>query len=265
MKRLVGPSALRCAAAAARSFCTSSQPTCLVTKAIVGERSNVALLKLDDGKMNAFSFDMLNRVHSALDSVDADCGAVVLTGNGKAFSAGFDLSVMGKGPSQEAGVLLQEGADLLFRLLEYPKPLIMAANGHALALGAIVLLTGDLRIGTSNTPKCKVGTNEVHIGMPLPRFGIELAKARLHPSHLTRAATLGFIYDPEGAVEAGYLDLLAAPGVLEATAIAHASKLAHLGAQGDKGAFHLTKLFEREDLIARCNSALKADVVLFER
>ena len=69
-----------------------------------------------------------------------------------------------------------------------------------------MLFTGDLRIGVNDNPKVKLGLNEVHIGMPLPIVGLELARWRLSPTHLSRATTLGNIYTPIEAIDAGYLD-----------------------------------------------------------
>ena len=74
----------------------------LVTVAEVGQDNAVALVKLDDGKMNAFSFDMISAIDSAMEDC-RDAGAIIISGNEKCLSAGFDLSVMGKGPSPEAG------------------------------------------------------------------------------------------------------------------------------------------------------------------
>ena len=103
----------------------------LVTVAEVGDNA-VAMVKLDDGKMNAFSFDMI----SAIDGAKEDCrdaGAIVISGNEKCLSAGFDLSVMGKGPSPEAGDMLRKGCELALKIAEFPRPTIFAAGGHAMA------------------------------------------------------------------------------------------------------------------------------------
>ena len=74
----------------------------------------------------------------------------------------------------------------------------------------------------------KIGANEAVTGMNLPVFAMELARDRLSPTHLTRAMIQGFIYNPEGAVEAGYLDMLAEPDKVEAAALAVAGQLAQL-------------------------------------
>jgi enoyl-CoA hydratase len=211
--------------------------------------------------MNAFSHEMISAVTAALDAADG-AGAIVLTGNQKAFSAGFDLSIMGTAPSPEAAELLNAGGEMLLKMMALPKPLIMAAPGHALALGAIVLLAGDVRIGARNE-KAKIGTNEVHIGLPLPSFALPLIRSRLSPLHLTRAATLGTIYNPDDAIATGYLDMLAEPAQLEEVAVATAAKLAKLGLQGEGGAFHTTKLYERREVLETCAARLESDVAQF--
>ena len=85
-----------------------------------------------------------------------------------------------------------------------------ACTGHALAGGALVVLTGDYRIGASG--EFKIGLNEVTIGMPVPVLAMELARDRLATSELVRATLLAQIYNPEGAVRAGYLDAVVAAG-----------------------------------------------------
>ncbi len=236
----------------------------LITSQTAGEDGEVVVLRMDDGKMNAFSFAMIEQTHTALDAAQkSGAGAVVLTGNAKCFSAGFDLQTMGTFPSAEAGRLLRCGAELVERLYSYPRPLVMAAPGHALALGAIVLCCGDVRIGTADTPKVKVGLNEVHIGMPLPQFAFPLLQARLSPRHLPRATTLGNVYSPEGAAKVGFHDVLVPPEKLADAAVEYASKLVHLGKQGDDGAFATTKGFERQATLAAMRPLLEADVATF--
>lgn len=233
--RLLRPNAMPLAAV--RRMCTAPK---LATVERVGD---VAVVRLDDGKMNAFSSDMIAQVNGALDEA-ADAGAVVLTGNAKCFSAGFCIKTMSTYPSDPAADLLGEGGDMLMRLLTLPQPLVMAVTGHAMALGAMVLMTGDLRIGVeAATPKPhKIGLNEVHIGLPLPSFALPIARGCISPRHLSRATTLGMLYSPEQAVEVGYLDEVVPGEALEARAIEAATALAALGKQGPNGPFHKTKV-----------------------
>lgn len=166
-------------------------------------RDPVALVHWDDGKANAVSPALLDAFHGALDRAEKEAQAVLLLGRAGRFSAGFDLRVMREGgdPMRD---LVRGGADLLLRLIEFPLPVVSACTGHALAMGALVLLASDLRVGARGD--FKIGLNEVAIGLPLPAFAVELARARLDPRHLGRAALLAEVYDPEGAVAAGYLD-----------------------------------------------------------
>ena len=211
--------------------------------------------------MNAFDASMIAEVHSSLDSA-ADAGAIVLTGNRKCLSAGFCLKTMGSYPSPQAAELLREGGELLLRLMALPQPLVIAVPGHALALASMILCTGDVRIGAS-LPKSKIGLNEVHIGLPLPAFTSPMFRARLSPRHLTRATTLGSIYDPAMALEVGFLDEVVPAEDLEARATEVAAGLAKLGLQGAHGPFHTTKLFERREVLEACELRLPVDVASF--
>ena len=245
----------------ARAFCGRAAPL-ITSSRVPGEKGEVALLRVDDGKMNAFSSEMIKTWHAELDAAESS-HAVVVVGNAKCFSAGFDLSVMGKGPSPAAGALLREGLDLAKRLLEYPRPLVMGVTGHSLALGAIIMSTADFVVGTSN-PKAKIGTNEVHIGMPLPASAFPIMRAKLASNHLRRAATLGHMYGPEEALAAGYFDALAPPDEVEARALALAAQLAHLGAPGQGGhGFRLCKLYERRAILEEARALEDQDVALF--
>lgn len=95
---------------------------------------------------------------------------------------------------------------MVHRLFSYPKPLIAAATGHGLALGALWLLACDTRIGIHGD--FKFGLTESAIGLALPVFGTELARARITSAELTASVVQSKIYDPKGAVTAGFLDQL---------------------------------------------------------
>jgi enoyl-CoA hydratase len=145
----------------------------------------------------------------------------------KAFSAGFDLSIMGSPDAdpEEKAKLLQDGIDLCLRLFLFQRPVVIAASGHALALGGILLCCADLRIG-SDSPKAKVGLPEVAIGMQLPIFGVKLVEARMNsPTFYNRAVLLGDSFSTAEAVEAGFLDQIVPADEVAATATAEAARL----------------------------------------
>jgi enoyl-CoA hydratase len=187
------------------------------------QSSAVAVVTMDDGKANALSEAMLHQLLAALDRAERDASAVVLAGRPDRFCAGFDLRVMMSSP-EAAVALLRLGGTVLLRLFELPLPLVIAATGHAIAGGALVVLTGDVRIGTEGA--YKIGLNEVAIGMTVPVLAMELARARLSPTELTAATLLAQIYTPGEARAAGYLDRVVAADALAATALAEATRLA---------------------------------------
>ena len=141
-------------------------------------RDDVALLVWDDGKANTFSRASIAEANAALDrAADAGAKAIVLTGRPGTFSAGFDLKELGRG-GPEANDLLRAGAGLLLRVYGSPIPVVAACTGHALGMGALLLLSSDVRIG-ADTP-CKIALNESRISMHLPTFAVELAELLLH-------------------------------------------------------------------------------------
>jgi enoyl-CoA hydratase len=189
-------------------------------------QNDIALITMDDGKANAINFDMLAALNDALDQAESSAKAIVLAGRESRFSGGFDLKAFATLGGEGVYKLLDGGAELLLRLYGGPLPVVAACTGHAIAMGTFILHACDTRVGTSGD--FKLGANETITGMNLPIFATELARARLNPAHMTRAMVQAFIYDPAGAVEAGYLDMLVAPEKVVATATAIAGQLAAL-------------------------------------
>lgn len=166
---------------------------------------------MNDGQSNAFGHQMMKETYDCLVAAEEDLvacqGALVLAGSSKIFSSGFDLAVMGEGP-EAAKQLINEGAALIERLVLFPRPVVAAATGHAVALGAFVLLTGDYRIGaeTVKGKPLKVGLNETANNMKMPDFFAEGARATLAPQFFREAVSLGLIFDAERAKAVGFLD-----------------------------------------------------------
>ena len=213
----------------------------------------VAVIRMDDGKANALSVEMIDALLAALTRAEEEASAVVLTGRPDRFCAGFDLRVMMSGPEQ-AKALLGRGSELLLRLFGATLPLVIAATGHALAGGALVVLTGDTRIGAQGA--FKIGLNEVQIGLPVPVLAMEFARARLTAAELTRATLMAQIYTPETAVTAGYLDSVVPADQLLDRAKEEATRLAGLA----RSAFKATKLRLRGGVIADIKARMVEDM-----
>ncbi len=171
---------------------------------------NVAHIALDDGKANAVSFAFIDAFNEALDQIDAndDAKAIVISGRDGMFSAGFDLKVMMNEP-ERAMEMVANGGKLFLRLFQHPLPTIAAMTGHSMAAGILLAMSCDTRIAAEGN--YKIGLNETAIGMVLPHYGLELAKARIAPHRLTEAFVQARLYSPEEAVPVGYVDRVTSP------------------------------------------------------
>jgi enoyl-CoA hydratase len=181
---------------------------------------------------------------------------VVLAGRDGMFCAGFHLPTMTS--SVEAmRSLVGDGARLMARMATCPLPIVAAGTGHALAAGALLLLSCDARVGAHGGEKpAKIGLNEVGIGMALPVFAIALAEERLGREHVLPATLHSRIYDPEGAVAAGYLDEVVPPSEVVPVAIARARALGEIR----RSAYAGTKARLRGPVAERMLATLDADL-----
>ena len=166
--------------------------------------NGVALVRMDDGGKNVVSPAMIRDLHVALDHAERSASVLVLTGREQVFCAGFDLQVIKRGNPVETLQMLIGGFRLAARLLAFPMPVVIACNGHAVAMGAFLLLTGDYRFWAKGD--FRIATNEVAIGLTVPRAGLEICRQRLTPAALTRATLLAEDWYGDAAVAAGFVD-----------------------------------------------------------
>jgi len=189
------------------------------------KQDGICALRIDHGKPNSISKAVADELMSSLDEAEKSADAIVLLGKAGMFSGGFDLPTMKEGPVATRA-MLKAGAMLLMSIYNHPKPVVIGCGGHAIAMGAFIAMAGDERIGAEGD--FKIGMNETAIGMTLPTFALELARARLSKRHFDRALVHSTIYDPAGGVEAGILDRLVSPDRLEAECLEAATRLASL-------------------------------------
>lgn len=213
----------------------------------------IATITLDDGKANALSPGLIAAVHVALDRAQAEAATVVLGGRPGRFSGGFDLTIL-TGGGEGAVKLLRAGFELSQRLLSYPRGVVVACTGHAIAMGAFLLLSGDHRIGISGGGH-RIHANEVALGMTMPHAAIEVCRLRLSPSALQQAVVLAAPYDHDRAVPAGFLDEVVAEADLRSMAHSVAQRLHSLPA----GAFAATKLRLRAAALSALKDAIDRD------
>jgi enoyl-CoA hydratase len=213
---------------------------------------SIATLVLANGKVNAISMEVITAFNQALDRAEQDQAVVLITSYAGLLSAGYDLKVMTSG-LDNAVPLVTAGSMLSRRLLAHPYPVIVACPGHAIAKGAFLLLSADYRIGV-NGP-FSIGLNEVQIGMTMPQTGIEIARNRLSPAAFQRSVVNGEMFNPEGALAAGFLDMLVAPEALAISALAVAQSLKKISMKAHKN----TKLKVRKELLTALDAAIELD------
>jgi enoyl-CoA hydratase len=198
----------------------------------------IATITMDDGKVNAMSPDMSAELLEHFDRAETeDAKVVVLTGRERTLSAGFDLKV------EPAGwpAMMAAGARLSARMLSFPRPVVVACPGNAIAMGGFLLLSADHRIGADGDGR--IGLNEVAIGLTLPWFAIEIARHRLPRPAFDRCTVTGVLLDPQ---EARALDEVVSAEQLQEAALTAARQLATI----DPAAHAATKLRIRRDVLA---------------
>ena len=188
--------------------------------------NNIAVITFDDGKANVVGHGFLDHINSGLDKAEQEnAGAVILRGREGIFSGGFDLEEFKKGP--EAGLaMVKRGFELLIRLYSFPLPLVAACTGHSIAMGAFVVMACDMRVGIQGSFKMRLP--ETAIGMELPPILLALTASRISDQHMTRVALLSEAYDPECAVDAGFIDETVDAQQLDARSMEIAEQLAQL-------------------------------------
>jgi len=218
----------------------------------IGIEDGIARITLDDGKVNALSREMIGEIGEALDAAERAGAVVVLSGREGIFSAGFDLTTFARGP--EAGVaMVRAGAELIERLLGFPRPVLTVCTGHAYPAGAFLMLSADVRLGVAGP--FRIGMNEVAIGITVPKFAVELARHRLTPTGFSRITTAP-MFAPDEAARLGYLDRVLDADELAGAVEAEAARLRAL----DMPSFTATKARINERALHAVRAAASDDL-----
>jgi len=191
---------------------------------LLEEAGPLSIIRVDDGKANAFNLDLLSMLSDALEIATARGGAALIVGRDGFLSAGFDLSTM-RGDADARRTLVLAGLDLALKIFESPIPVVVSCTGHAIAAGTLLLLPSD-HVIAAHAP-VKIGFNETAIGIELSPFVLELARYRLLPSAYNQILQ-GRLYDAEAAQQAGYVDELVPSDQLAARSIEVAEHFAGL-------------------------------------
>jgi len=219
--------------------------------ATLTKEGDVSIITLDDGKANVFSNAMISTIDQLLDEVPNDKGALLITGRQGLLSGGFDLKTMTGGEAKDIIEMTVNGFKLLARIYGFSRPVVVAASGHAIALGAFLLCCADYRVGAKG--KYLVQANEHRNNMSIPIPILEISKSRISKRHWHRAILNAEAYPIDQSVEAGYLDEVVDEGGLMKRAMEVATDLATLGHPH----YQMTKDLDQKDILERINAGIE--------
>jgi enoyl-CoA hydratase len=213
----------------------------------------VAVLTLMHGKANALDIELCNAITDRFtDLRNSDAKAVVLTGQGKIFSAGVDLMRLSEGGADYIRKFLPVLDSLYQAVFFHPKPVVAAVNGHAIAGGCVLACCADRRIMSREVGH--IGVTEILVGVPFPALALEILRFAVPPRYLPEFTLSGATYATDEALKRGWIDEVAEPEDLMADAMAVARKLSLLS----PAAFTQTKMQIRQPVIERLQESGKA-------
>lgn len=204
---------------------------------LVTREEEIAVLTLTRGKVNALDESFVERLSKSLGHLasDRDIRAVILTGQGKFFSFGFDIPEFLSYPRDSFIRYLTKFCNLYTSMFLFPKPLIAALNGHTIAGGCMLAIACDYRLMLSG--KAKIGLNEITFGSTLPAGCVEMLKYSVGPGNAQKILYSGAMYSAEEARQLGLVDQVCPPEALLDTA----KQVAKDFAQRDSSAFRNIK------------------------
>ena len=188
--------------------------------------NDIAVISIDDGKANTFDTERLEMLRDAFSHGAKNAQAIILTGREGMFSAGLNLNIVRSGEPMALKGLLEASQGCLRQILRTPIPVVAASAGHAMALGAVLLMACDYRIGAVGD--WRIGVNATANGVLLSDDLIALLKNRLNRRYAYRSILCAEVFDPESAVHAGYYDECVASSAILESATEKAANLAAL-------------------------------------
>ncbi|HVU74198.1 MAG TPA: enoyl-CoA hydratase/isomerase family protein [Mycobacteriales bacterium] len=190
----------------------------------VEDVDGVAVVSLAHGKVNALDLELLQTITTTVNGL-ADAKAVVLTGAGRAFSAGVDLRRMVDDGPPYVGAFLPALSEALLAVFDLPVPVVGAVNGHAIAGGAILAMACDVRLMSGGT----IGLTELLVGVTFPAAPFGIA-AHAAGNRLQNLVLTGRTVGPDEAAAMGIIDAVVSAEELMGRAVAQAQALARIDA-----------------------------------
>jgi len=179
-------------------------------------RASTALLTFDRPPLNAFNLDFMRQLRDALEALanEPPSAGLVLTGAGRAFSAGVDFKEVPRyGPDEAAAMV--EGVNACVTLLYgLPTCTVAAVNGHAIGGGLVMALACDARLAADT--EMRLALTEVTAGIPYPACPMEVVRGELEPGARRRLVLTGDAVSAGEARDLGLVDdLVPQPQLIE--------------------------------------------------
>jgi enoyl-CoA hydratase len=221
-------------------------------------RGGIEILRMTHGKANALDLELCQALTRQLgECARSDARALVIVGEGKMFSAGLDLVRLLDGGAPYVRTLVPVFNGTFETLFAFPKPVVAAVNGHAIAGGCIMACAADYRMMAREPGR--IGIPELLVGVPFPVVPLEIMRFSTPPQYLQSLAYRGTTFSADEALERGIVDAVTAPDRLLDDAIAMAESMAAIPSL----AFTLTKRLMREPALQRirASAAIEAEIV----
>jgi enoyl-CoA hydratase len=210
------------------------------------EHDGIAVLQMVHGKANALDLELLDAIVARFQEVEkSSARAVVLTGQGRMFSAGVDLPRLTDGGVPYVQKFLPALHRLYDTVFHHPKPVIAAVNGHAIAGGCVLACCADRRIAAREAGR--IGVTELLVGVPFPPMAFEVMRFATAPKYFPDVILSGATFPTEEALARGLIDEIVEPEALLERALAAAKTLAALPPK----TFQMTKQQIRQPLVDR--------------
>jgi enoyl-CoA hydratase len=189
--------------------------------------AGVAVITLQHDKANALDIELCEALAAKFIELRAsNAKAVVLTGQGRIFSAGVNLIKLSEGGAGYIRKFLPALHKLYEAVFYHPKPVVAAINGHAIAGGCVLAACADRRVMANDGGR--IGVTELLVGVPFPALAFEIMRHVTPPYFFTETILSGTTFPAEVAAHRGLVNVAVEPAALMARAFAAAQELAAL-------------------------------------
>jgi enoyl-CoA hydratase len=220
-------------------------------------RGRVTVLHMTHGKANAMDLEFCRALSAQVQACQQSAaGALVITGQGKMFSAGVDLRRLVAGGAAYVHEFLPAMNHAFEALFAFPKPMVAAVNGHAIAGGCVIACCADYRVMARGPGR--IGIPELLVGVPFPAVPLEIVRFAMPPQHVPGLIYRGLTAAADEALRWGLVDAVADPDRMLDEAVAIADAMAAVPVE----AFQLTKQLLREPARRQMRAGREVDAAM---